>query len=475
MSSPPVEGNPTPSLPQSFIRLGVGEAAARLIAFVTTFVIARRLGTEGLGVVSFAFAILLYLQRVVDAGFDLGIGIREAAKRRQHLRDFVPPVLTFRFVLAAATIGLVMLAAVLIRQVEGDMIVLYALTLIPLALSTRWVLTGMGMTGAVGLSRPVGESVVLIVVFLVVSNQADLWRVPVSQLLGDTVAALLLLMVLHQHGIPSSLRWNSNTVRPLVRHVAPYVGSALLGLAIFNSDLLFLRAFADRATVGLYAAAYALVSFLINVGATYSLTLIPSLAQLSDEPLARQSVYATAWARALAIVVPVAAGGALVAQQAITVVFGAAFAPAGIVLMVLLISVPLSVLRSIAVSALMAQGREDILFRTVLIAASVNIALNFVAVPAFGMLGAATVTVLTELLRLVLAQRYAASLGVRAPELQRHWKTALATLIMAGAVALGFRQSIVATVAIGVVVYAVALLAVRGIGRDANGRMELQV
>ena len=114
MSSPPVEGSPTPSIARSFIRLGVGEAAARLIAFATTFVIARRLGTEGLGVVSFAFAILLYLQRVVDAGFDLGIGIREAAKGRQHLRDFVSPVLTFRFVLAAVTIGLVMLAAVLI-------------------------------------------------------------------------------------------------------------------------------------------------------------------------------------------------------------------------------------------------------------------------------------------------------------------------------------------------------------------------
>src|SRR5688572_29740424 len=325
MSSAPVEVSSAPCAARSFIGLGIGEAGARLIAFATTLLIARRLGTDGLGVISFAFAILLYLQRVVDAGFDLGIGIREAANRRQNLRDFVPPVLTFRLVLAAATIGLVVLSALLIRQVEGGMVALYALTLIPLALSTRWVLTGMGMTGAVGLSRALGEAVVLIVVFLVVSGQPDLWRVPVSQLLGDTAAALLLIMVLHQHGVHASLRWDAGTVRPLVRHVTPYVGSALLGLAIFNSDLLFLRAFADRTTVGLYAAAYALVSFLINVGATYSLTLIPSLAQLSDEPLARQSVYATAWARALAIVVPLAAGGALVAQQAITVVFGPAF------------------------------------------------------------------------------------------------------------------------------------------------------
>jgi O-antigen/teichoic acid export membrane protein len=475
MASPPVEEPTPPSIARSFIGLGVGEAAARLIAFATTLVIARRLGAEGLGVVSFAFAILLYLQRIVDAGFDLGIGIREAATRRQNLRDFVPPVLTFRFALAAATIGVVVFSALVIEQVEGDMVVLYALTLIPLALSTRWVVTGMGMSGIAGLSRAVGEAIVLIVVFLVVSNETDLWRVPVSQLLGDTAAALLLLTALHQYGVHASLRWDGGTVRPLVRHVAPYVGSALLGLAIFNSDLLFLRAFADRATVGLYAAAYALVSFLINVGATYSLSLIPPLAQLAKDPVARQSVYGTAWARALAVMVPVAVGGGLIAHGAITVFFGPAFAAAGTVLVVLLISVPLSVLRSIAASALMAQGREDILLRTVLIAAVVNIALNLIAVPAFGMLGAATVTVLTELLRLVLAQRYAATLGVRAPGVQRHWKTALATVIMATSVALGFRQSFVAAITVGVLVYAVALFAVRGIGRGEGGRVELLV
>ena len=475
MASPPMEGGSGPSIVRSFIGLGVGEAAARLIAFATTLVIARRLGAEGLGVVSFAFAILLYLQRVVDAGFDLGIGIREAASRRQNLRDFVPPVLTFRLALAAVTIGALVLVALLAREIEGDMIMLYALTLIPLALSTRWVLTGMGMTGIAGLSRAVGETVVLIVVFLVVSSPADLWRVPVSQLLGDAAAALLLLAVLHQYGVHASLRWDTGTVRPLVRHVAPYVGSTLLGLAIFNADLLFLRAFADRATVGLYASAYALVSFLINVGATYSLSLIAPISRLAGAPDELQSLYGTAWARALAIAVPVAVGGALIANPAIRTFFGPAFTPAGTVLAVLMVSVPLSVLRSVAVSALMAKGREDVLFRTVFVAAAANIALNLVAVPAFGMLGAAIVTVLTELLRLVLAQRYAATLGMRAPSLRRHWKTAVASLLMAASVALGFRDSLVQAILVGIVVYAVALFALGGVRRDAAGRLELRV
>ena len=51
------------SVTRSFIGLGFGEAAARLVAFVTTLVIARRLGADSLGIVAFAFAILLYLQR----------------------------------------------------------------------------------------------------------------------------------------------------------------------------------------------------------------------------------------------------------------------------------------------------------------------------------------------------------------------------------------------------------------------------
>lgn len=475
MTSPPVDGAKTHSAVRGFIGLGRGEAAARLIAFTATLVIARRLGAEGLGIVFFAFAVVLYLKQLVDAGFDLGIGIREAATRHQNLREFIPPVLTFRLVLAAATIVLVVLTALIVNRVEGDMIVGYALTLIPLALSTRWALTAMGKSNVAGLSRAVGEAVMLLVVALVVTSDADLWRVPVSQLLGDSAAALILLAVLHQYGVHASLRWDAGTVRPLVRHVAPYVGSAMLDLAVLNSALLFLRAFVDLTTVGLYAAAYTLVNFLINLGAPYSLSLISPLAQLAQDPGARQSVYGTAYARAVAVMVPFAVGGGLIAHEAISVTFGSHFAASGTVLVVLLATVPLSMLRSLAASAIMAQGRDGILFRTVLIAATVNIALNLIVVPAYGMLGAAAVTVVTELLRLVLTQHNATTLGVRAPGLQRHWKTALATIVMALAVALGLRVSLVAAIALGIVVYIAALFAVRGIGRDASGRIAPQV
>lgn len=455
-----------------FVGLGVGEAAARLIAFVTMLIIARRLGTEGLGVIAFATAVLLYLQRVVDAGFDLGIGIREAAARQGELSTFVPPVLALR---SAIAVGVSLLASVpflVAPSLESRMVALYSLTLFPLALGTRWVLTAIGDTRTIALSRAAGEGAVLLVAWVAVTTAADAWRMPVAQLTGDTLAALVLLVALRRHQVGVGPRWNPEAIRPLVRHMAPYVGSALLGLAIFNSDLLFIRAFRDRPTVGLYAAAYALVSFLINVGATYSLSLVPAFTTMRGEPVARSATYAASWVRAVAIVLPIAVGGAMIATPAMTLVFGREFAPAGPVLVVLMVSVPLSVLRSIATAALMAERREDILLRTVFLAAAANVAMNLFAVPKYGMLGAAAVTVVTEVLRTVLAQWHAARLGFRAPTMRRHWRASLATIVMAGVLATGITGSPVASILLGAVAFAGVMLALGAVRRGEDGGLE---
>ena len=460
---------------RSFVGLGLGEGVARVIAFGTTLIIARRAGAEGLGVVSFAFAILLYLQRFVDAGIDLGIGIREAASRKEELGRFVPPVLTLRLAIAGVVLALVAMTFVLLPSLEARMVALYAVSLVPLALGTRWVLISLGATRDVGFARAIGELVVLVAVTLAVVNGAEIWRVPVAQLLGDTVAVTLLLLALRRLGVHIRLRWDTGTIRPLVRHVAPYVGSALLGLAIFNSDLIFLRAFTDRTIVGLYASAYALISFLINVGATYALSLIPSLTRTANDPSRQQELYDTSWARAVAVLAPVTVGGIMIAADALTLVFGTEFSPAGTVLAVLMLSVPLSILRSLSTSSLIARGREDLVLRTVIIAASVNVALNVIAVPMFGMMGAAIATVATELLRLIITQRSASQLGTPPPQARRYAKALFAAAVMAGVLALGPARIPLLAILLGGVVYGVALRAMGGIGRDAEGRLQLQV
>jgi O-antigen/teichoic acid export membrane protein len=465
------------TIARNFVALGTGEVLARLIAFGTMLIVAHRLGAEGLGVISFSAAVLLYLSRVVDAGFEVGIGIREVAVRRDTLGEFVPAILAFRLLIAVIVGTIAGLASLsLLPSPEGPVVALYCLTLIPMALSARWALTGLDRSTTAGISRAAGELLVFTTIVIIVRGPLDLWRVPVAQLLGDLSAAIIVLVGLRRLGVAVGPRWNGTIVQPLVvRHITPYVGSTLLGIVLFNADVIFLRVFRDATTVGLYASAYALVSFVLNIGGTYTLTLLPALTRLASDPTTRQRVFEEAAARMFLVVLPITIGGGMIGAEILAKLYGAEFSAAGPVLAVLLISAPFSLMRAVATIAIMAERREGALLRIVGISAVANIVLNLIVVPRWGMIGAAVVTVVTELVRLVLSQYYASSLGFAVPRATRVWKPVVAGVLMAlllAATPIG-RQPWIA-IPIAAAVYGVVLMML-GALRFRGGLPELRV
>jgi hypothetical protein len=79
-------------------------------------------------------------------------------------------------------------------------------------------------------------------------------------------------------------------------------------------------------------------------------------------------------------------------------------------------------------------------------------------VPAFGLVGAAAVTTVTEVLRLFLALRFAAAEGFRTPQLARFVRPAVAAAGMIPALILAGPRPFLVLVAIGAAAYATLLL-----------------
>src|SRR5262245_6147427 len=177
----------------------------------------------------------------------------------------------------------------------------------------------------------------------------------------------------------AELHWSR--VKPLLPRAVPLVLSALLGLMIYNSDLIFLRLFAGPTEVGYYAASYMLISFLGNMGTAYSLSLLPTLTRLGRGSESQRALYHTATAQVFAIALPAAVGGALLASQIIGLVFGQTYKASGPVLALLAWSVPLVLLRAVPMVALMTTAREDHLLRSTAWAAGLNLALNLWLIP----------------------------------------------------------------------------------------------
>ena len=412
---------------RAFAGLASGEVAARFIAFGTTVYLARTLGAAGYGILGFAAAVMLYLARLADFGMEFfGLGVREVAEDHGRVETLAPALLGMRLLISGAIVlALAALVPVLPRP-DGAVLALYGLTMLAVGGGTRWIHMGLQRTRWVALSRTLGELVVLGLALSLVHGHADLVRVPLAQFTGDALAALLLFVALRRWGYRLPVRFDWSAVRPTVLRALPLVGSALLGLIIYNSDLILLRFFRDAASVGWYAAGYLLVSFLLNLGGAYSQSLTPALTRSGE----RTRLYHTSAFQVALLTIPLAVGASFLAGGVVGTVFGARFAPAGTALAILVWSIPFSLAREISTAALVVGGGQRLVFRLTAWSAVFNLALNFTLIPRWGLSGAALATVITEIARAGASLYEARTVGYALPPLRILWRPTLAAAAM---------------------------------------------
>lgn len=460
----------TPPLPvfdstvrRRFLKLGAGEAIARLIGFGATVYLAKTLGASGYGVVVLATTVLLYLTVITNCGLE-GVGIRDVAANPDALARTLPSILSARLAVGAVLIAItVFVGLVIMPQPDGAVLAAYVFVLGPVALGTRWVHLGFERPNHASLGRIVTEAISLVLILLLVHGPGDVVHTPVAQLVGEGLGAIVVLLLLPPAIRRLPVSFDTAVVKDLFRTSWPLVLNALLGLAMFNSDFLFLRGFRDSRAVGLYAAAYTLVSFCMNLGTGYTISLLPAMTRLREDVTAAKKLYDRSMVQVLAGALPIAVGGAMLAAPLLLLVFGDRYAESTTALTVLMWSIPAALIRYVAQTVLIARGRPDQLLRTVVWAAALNLVLNLTLIPAFGMTGAAIATVATEVVRMTMVVIWVARHRVSMTRHAAFLRLLIATAVMAGTIALLGNVMVPLFVAAGALSYFVALTLVGGL------------
>ena len=447
---------------RSFFALGLGESAARLIGFIAMLVVARRVGASMYGVIGVATAIVLYLNRVVDGGIELGLGVREVA-RDSRLDHFLPSILTARILVAAVVVVLVTLVGlVFLPQPDGMTLAVMALTLLAVGGGVRWVHIGLHRSGSAALAMLAGQAVAAVLMIALVHGPGDVVRVPALLLVGEGLTAIALLWWLGPAARRLPVEIRRDVIRPLLPRAGALVLSALLGIVIYNADFIFLRVFRGAAAVGYYNAAYTLVTFFLNVGTAYSLSLLPSLTRLSAVRGEQRRLYESAMAHVFTAGLPVALGGALLAGPIIALLYGPAYSAGSTPFRLLIWCIPLCLLRDVPLMALQAAGREGKILRVTILAAGLNLGLNFLLIPRWGITGAAVATLATEATRMALALAFVGREGYGVGWLARFWRAGLAGAGMAAFLVWGDLNLWMAII-LGGVIYAIVLTVLGGI------------
>jgi O-antigen/teichoic acid export membrane protein len=399
------------ALLRSFSTLAAGEVAARLFGFIAIVAMARQLGPSSFGIVVLGTTLITWFALVGDAGTEV-LSLREVARRPERFKDVVEPVLGLRLALSLVGAALFLVGPLFLMHDQSDRAILWAFALVlpMMALNPRWIVVGVGGSRAVALGN-IGSQVLMAAgVLLLVESPHDAVRIPFLQAGAELLYALIVLGAVGARAGRFRPRVDLGSWRKTLRDGAPLLAHSFSRAVIYSFDLLLIALLIDRTHVGLYSAAYKPVLFCVTALGLFYVSFLASLSAATGEQrfrLFRRTVLTAAGAT-----LPVAAVLSATAGVLVTLVFGDSFEGAGLPLAILVWGLPLLAVSGAYGNALIAGDRQKFVMRNNIVAAVANILANLVAVPLFGLIGAAVVTVACEMLVLMLNYRCAVSFGL---------------------------------------------------------------
>jgi O-antigen/teichoic acid export membrane protein len=213
---------------------------------------------------------------------------------------------------------------------------------------------------------------------------------------------------LWQLGVMPDLRSGAGRLVPVVRESLPYVLGGVFYALNFRIDAVAIASLRGETAAGYYTAASRIVMLGFMLPLIVSTVLRSRFFALAPRaPGQLATMYAETSRFSAALSLPLAVVLAVVPTWLVVFLFGEAFAPGGLVLMVL---GPVVVLRALAVPAgdvITAHGGQHIRIRVEGLSTVGNLVMNLALIPLAGILGAALATLGAELL-LVLWLRRAA-------------------------------------------------------------------
>lgn len=441
----------------SAIKLGA-ELLGRVLALVTSLLIARGLGPAEFGVFAFLSGIAILASELGDLGLQ-GTAQRALVARTLSLGAMLRAKAGLLVLVAAAGLAGWALwprtpAASARSGLLAPLVLYYLLAgwseFLGVALRAR------GRRGSEAATILCFRAATLLLVVLVFSRGLGLFGLAWALAASPVVAILVGFALLRGSREKQPAAPEARGSLEVLRIAFPLGVNGALALLSLRVEILALPWFVDDGATGLFAAALKVVDSLILVPAAIAAGAMPALTR---EALRGGGPVRERTATTVALLgVPGAVGLFALAPGVVRLLFGAEFAPAALALRVLAPALLAIFLNNVLLHALMALGRAPLLPRLTAVRVGVAVVSAVTLIPRFGIAGAACGFTLSELVMLPLAARACAREGFAVPML-RGVSLGLALSLPMGFVLAFVGGSALLAIVAGALTYGLTLLA----------------
>ncbi|WP_136807957.1 flippase [Desulfosediminicola flagellatus] len=385
--------------------LGLQQVAVNLLSIVVVGYVARSLGKVDYGIFSLAFTFSIFFAFLGQLGLRT-LTIREVARERGKANVYLGKIIPARILLIGIMTAVIPMVAMIMQYDKKAVYIIFIAALANMFEQLSKIISDifqaneeMGKVAVRDILVRIFTGVASIVVLKVGCGLVTVsWVYVIGAMLGLSFNAYLYNRRFEFPALSVDLKF-------IWTNIKEGLSFMLLGMAstmYTNVDVFLISKIQDLQSVGVYNAAANLfyrLSFVADAVATAS---FPAIAQLYWKDYQGASeVMSKSINGIILLSVPTAIGGWLLADDIILLIFGQEYLLSADVFKILIVSVPflfISLQIRYSLGAIKLQGT---VLKVVLVGLVVNIVLNCIVIPIYGVIGAACATLFTEILTFI--------------------------------------------------------------------------
>ncbi|MDD4476793.1 MAG: flippase [Patescibacteria group bacterium] len=366
----------------------------KVISFAYFTLIARFIGVENTGQYFFAIAFTTIFTVVADFGMG-PVLTREAAKYPENSEKYLNTVFWTKIIFGLSAYLLVVFFVNILNYppITKDLIYLSGLTMFFDNLHSVFysifrarknlIYESIGVIGSQFITLIIGTIALL-----------SHWPI-ISLIAAYTIPAFLNFLysayfARKVYKLKYSFAWNREIFKMFFYLAVPFALAGIIGRLYSYSDTLLISKFLDQKDMGLWSVPYKITFAFQFIPSALAASVYPAMSgfYLSDKAKVGE-LFEKSWRYLFLIVFPLSFGLFVLAKPVIIYLYGPNFALAAEVLKILLMSLIFGFLSFITGSLLNAVGKQSRQTALLGAALTVNIILNLILLPIFGIKGAA--------------------------------------------------------------------------------------
>ncbi|MGN1362871.1 MAG: flippase [Methanobrevibacter sp.] len=373
-----------------------------LCAFIWTILMARYLGASVFGILSFAISLSTLVGILMDCGTQTYIVraiSRDSSLTNKLFNQIVPLKVILSIIVISVTIFVLFLTGRTNDVINVSFIMLCQYAFLCMNGFFYGIFQAYEKMEYQSIASVINSLILLAIVFIVMHFNLGLYGMAFAYLIAIFCAFIYIYSRITKVGIKPHYSFSIDFSKKILKAALPFGLISIFYSIYFTIDVTMLQYLSTNVAVGLYNAAYKVISILTTFYAVYPQVIFPVMSKLfkDSNELLRFS-YEKSIKYLLLIILPICAGIIVYAEPLMAVIYGKGYIGTGAIVTVLTFSIPFLFVNGASTVALNSSNNEILVTKTYACAAVINIILNLILIPKYSYFGAAFATVISEII-----------------------------------------------------------------------------